>query len=229
MTGLTVQVSRFIALACLYPGNAASAQSDMSSAVAELRQENQRLAARIDALEQELKRPKTIGTSQEARRPVENQSVVASEPGVAGSAPVGETSLTRTVEVVLPPAPSDRPVQGAGIGLQLNARNSGGQVSVTVAQSLRAADVAPTQVNATTTAWSITAAAPVAKSGDTAPATLDSFADSATLKVRVSRLHLTTLNLLTSPEYTGLRDAASSPATGHARPVRAGRAAGPGR
>lgn len=110
----------------------------------------------------------------------------------------------------IPPAPPDRPVQGGGIGLQLAGSSSGGQVAITISQSLRATDVKPNQVNAAGTTWSLTGSAPVAKSGDTAIGTLDSFTDSSSLKLRVGRLFMTMPNLLTDPDYLGLINAATN-------------------
>lgn len=195
---------------CLAPVGVAQAQPDLGAAVAQLKRENERLAARIDALERELERQSEQLSAEATAAPGEAAPPISSDPAMNASPQVAEREvrLARTPEVAIAPAPADRPVQGAGVGLQLNAGNSGGQVSLTLAQSLRASDVGPTQVEATTTAWSITGSAPVAKSGDTAPATLDSFVDSSVLKLRVTRLHLTMRNLLTDPAYVSLRDAA---------------------
>jgi hypothetical protein len=116
---------------------------------------------------------------------------------------------TRDVTVQLPPAPLDRPIQGGGVGLQLNASSAGGQVSISFGQSVRKTDVAYDQVEASGTSWNVTASAPIdKKGGDSALATLDSFTDSSTLKIGVAKLFLTLPNLLTDPERNAIEDAA---------------------
>jgi len=170
------------------------AQESVGSEIAELRAENARLAARIAELE---RRMPPAPEAESAKPPPPSspaQTLSGQPPGQPGSRP------GRNVELTVPAAPADRPVQGGGIGLELSAASQGGQVSLTLGQSVRATAVQPDQVRAEGTAWSITASAPVDKGGgDTSLATLDSFSDSFAVKARIARLWMTTPNLL-SPD-----------------------------
>lgn len=188
----------------------AFAQEDPAAAIAELRAENARLAAKIDALEAALKQRGAVQAEPtKAPASVAGVTTQALPPPAIVAAVQPAPPPSRTVTVSVPPAPADRPVQGFGIGLQLTGSSSGGQVAITVGQSLRATSVDPDQVDASGVSWSLTASAPVAKSGDTAIGTLDSFTDSSSLKLRVGKLFMTMPNLLTDPAYRGLMKAAT--------------------
>lgn len=198
------------------------APQDVAAAIAELRAENAKLAARVAELERENEeRHQAALPAAPAMSATADRTEQAPALAPAASAPSQPTQLaaqtlsgqpivgSRDVALTIPPAPLDRPIQGGGVGLQLNASSAGGQVAISFGQSVRKTAVAYDQVSASGTTWTITASAPIdKKGGDTALATLDSFTDSSTLKVGIAKLYLTLPNLLTDPERIAIEDAA---------------------
>lgn len=227
MRGVRPLLSAASAAWLLVSSASVHAQDNLAAAIAELRAQNAELAARIAELERER------GGSRQAPTPVTaatvkaatvtakgEQSSAPADPALASgsarstqladrTADVGRPVPTRDFTVQVPPGPLDRPVQGGGVGLQLNASSAGGQVSVSFGQSVRKTKVAYDQVKASGMTWNVTASAPVdKKGGDSALATLDSFTDSSTLKVGIAKLFLTLPNLLTDTERNQIEEKA---------------------
>lgn len=185
----------------------AHAEDDPAAAIAELRAENARLAAKIDALEAALE--ERGGDASPAPNAAPGPIASAVQGSVPGERVEGAMAEPPVITVTPPPAPAERPVQGGGIGLQLNGSNGGGQVAISVGQSLRTTRVAPDQVKASATTWSLVASSPVAKSGDTSIGSLDSFTDASSLRFRVGRLFVSMPNLLRTDRYLAFIDKAT--------------------